>query len=415
MAYRVFISTTDEPEAREYAQAVKAALWRTSDFAMTAITLEDVGQLNPAERLEAARGIITDADVFIGLYGAHYGDVPAGETASNIELEYEWAMAQGKPCLIFVVEDAQNTSDERMQAFRVHLASNHVINVFSTPEDLQAKVLVALAKVKHWDKGMRVLRATSTQAFSPVDLSEELPPRPTPGEPLPTIPAAPTVTTQISQAAGEVPAPDDPFAASVLRALDIIDDELEQIVRRALDLHDAQRLVQPKPVEESEDTLYIRPLFGKPSTRSQFRNDVFMIMPFRDQFTSVYEKVIMPTCRELNLTIKRGDDFSSTTGSIIQEVWSAIYNCRIVIAEVSEMNANVYYELGIAHTLGKPTVLITQTEPEELPFDIRHLRFIHYANTIEGGEKLATELKHSVIWVLNDLKEEIEAGQKPAS
>ena len=70
------------------------------------------------------------------------------------------------------------------------------------------------------------------------------------------------------------------------------------------------------------------------------------------------------------------------------------------------MNANVYYELGIAHTLGKPAILLTQEkEPQKLPFDIRHMRFVVYDNTIAGGEQLQKELRKSIVWLLNDLKE----------
>jgi hypothetical protein len=112
---------------------------------------------------------------------------------------------------------------------------------------------------------------------------------------------------------------------------------------------------------------------------------------------------------ELNLTIKRGDDFASLSGSIINEIWAALNACHLVIVETTEVNANVYYELGIAHTLGKPAILLTQEkEVQKLPFDIRHLRFIVYENTIPGGEKLEADLKKAIIWIMNDLK-----GQPP--
>jgi hypothetical protein len=139
---------------------------------------------------------------------------------------------------------------------------------------------------------------------------------------------------------------------------------------------------------------------------SQFQSDIFMVMPFRPEYDVVYQEIIRPICASLNLTIKRGDDFASVNGSIINEVWSALNACRLVIAETTEINANVYYELGIAHTLGKPAVLLTQEkEPQKLPFDIRHMRFVVYENSISGGDELEKDLRKAIVWLLNDLEE----------
>jgi len=181
-------------------------------------------------------------------------------------------------------------------------------------------------------------------------------------------------------------------------------DDIDQIIRRALIVHDAQRQVAKD--SDNDGWLRVSPIFGEPQRQTQFKSDVFMVMPFREQFDGVYNNIVRPLMTSLNLTIKRGDDFSSVKGSIMQEVWSALNACRLVIAETTEVNANVYYELGIAHTLGKPAILLTQNKDvQDIPFDIRHLRFIVYENTIEGGEKLAKDLKQNIIWLMNDLKE----------
>jgi hypothetical protein len=46
---------------------------------------------------------------------------------------------------------------------------------------------------------------------------------------------------------------------------------------------------------------------------------------------------------------------------------------RVVICDCTGRNPNVFYEIGIAHTLGREVILITQN-PEDIPFDLRHLR-----------------------------------------
>lgn len=133
-----------------------------------------------------------------------------------------------------------------------------------------------------------------------------------------------------------------------------------------------------------------RSVFGRPLDDPQFQSDFFMIMPFREQFEPVYRETIVPLITGMGATIKRGDDYFSQN-AIIREVWSAIYAAHAYIAELTDRNANVFYELGIAHTLGKAGIMITQNI-EDIPFDIRHLRFIVYENTPPGLARLRDEL-----------------------
>jgi len=63
-------------------------------------------------------------------------------------------------------------------------------------------------------------------------------------------------------------------------------------------------------------------------------------------------------------------------------------------------NPNVFYEIGIAHTLGKQTVLITQ-RLADIPFDLRHLRVIPYEYTPKGMQKFETSLTETLRFVTN--------------
>ena len=60
-----------------------------------------------------------------------------------------------------------------------------------------------------------------------------------------------------------------------------------------------------------------------------------------------------------------------------------MYRSRAVIADCTTRNPNVFYEIGMAQTVGKPVLLITQDE-SDVPFDLRHLRYIKYAYTPPG-------------------------------
>jgi hypothetical protein len=140
-------------------------------------------------------------------------------------------------------------------------------------------------------------------------------------------------------------------------------------------------------------TLRVTPFFGRPEADPSLRSDVFVLMPFADELRPVYEDHIVQACKAANLSCQRADDFFKT-GRIIDDVWSAIYQSNWIIADCTGRNPNVFYELGLAHTIGKRVILITQNE-EDIPFDIGHIRYLKYEYTPRGMqqfEKRVTEI-----------------------
>ncbi len=120
------------------------------------------------------------------------------------------------------------------------------------------------------------------------------------------------------------------------------------------------------------------PIFGEPLPPADDKwAEAFVIMPFDPSMKMVYDDHLVPVANRLGITIKRGDAFLSSQ-SIIDEVWSAIYHSDICIADCTGRNANVMYELGIAHTLGRSVILIAQSVAD-IPFDISHRRIITYS------------------------------------
>jgi len=126
--------------------------------------------------------------------------------------------------------------------------------------------------------------------------------------------------------------------------------------------------------------MQVRPIFGVP--KGEPSSDVFVLMPFDEAFKPVFDDHIRGVCRRLNLACKRADDLF-TSNEIVRDVWELIANSRIIVADCTGRNPNVFYELGIAHTLGKRVVIITQSA-DDIPFDIRHIRFIRYSYTPRG-------------------------------
>jgi len=151
----------------------------------------------------------------------------------------------------------------------------------------------------------------------------------------------------------------------------------------------------------SEDSVICDPLFGLPSNKSEKSTDIFMVMPFLESLKPVYDDHIRNVAKKMKLTIARGDDFF-TTQSIISDIWNAIYSCKIVIADCTGRNPNVFYEIGMAHTLGKPVVLISQ-DKNDIPFDVQHIRYIVYEFTPRGMSDFEERLKSAIKHILSEL------------
>ena len=122
-------------------------------------------------------------------------------------------------------------------------------------------------------------------------------------------------------------------------------------------------------------------------------NLLSVMMPFDASFNAVYA-AIRDYAETVALRCKRADDIWQND-ILIQDVVSLIDQSRFVICDCSNRNANVFYEAGIAHTLGRDVILITQNK-EDIPFDLRHLRYIPYLNNTQGHEALIERISSRV-------------------
>jgi hypothetical protein len=118
--------------------------------------------------------------------------------------------------------------------------------------------------------------------------------------------------------------------------------------------------------------------------------DLIAVMtPFSPGFEPVFETIagaaFMAGCR----TLRAKDIWQNST--VIQDVFSLIFRAHIVVCDFTGKNPNVFYEAGIAHTLGKHVVPITQSQAD-IPFDLQHHRFLHYLNNAEGRVELGRGL-----------------------
>ncbi|WP_428662960.1 hypothetical protein [Runella sp.] len=122
--------------------------------------------------------------------------------------------------------------------------------------------------------------------------------------------------------------------------------------------------------------------------------DILILMPFAEDLRPIYDDHIKNVTKDLPLKVGRADDLFSN-GSVMADVWSAIKKAKILIADCTGRNPNVFYEIGIAHTLSKETILIAQNI-DDIPFDLRHLRVIIYQYNPRGMKAFEDTLSKTI-------------------
>jgi hypothetical protein len=113
----------------------------------------------------------------------------------------------------------------------------------------------------------------------------------------------------------------------------------------------------------------------------------FVIMPFGADFDPVWEDLIKPPLANAGFAVSRADSLLNQR-NILADVVAGIAEADLIVADVTGLNPNVMYELGLAHGLGKRTVMITQ-DINELPFDLRPYRANEYTVNFRHAQKLA--------------------------
>lgn len=129
----------------------------------------------------------------------------------------------------------------------------------------------------------------------------------------------------------------------------------------------------------------------------QLRADlVAVMMPFKG-FDTIYD-AIQNACSDADLACLRADDIWEDS-TFIQDIVNLIFQARIVICDFTGHNANVFYETGIAHTLGKTVVPISQSK-SDIPSDLQQHRALLYLNNMEGLETMQRELTQRLVTII---------------
>lgn len=126
----------------------------------------------------------------------------------------------------------------------------------------------------------------------------------------------------------------------------------------------------------------------------QRRKSCFILMPFDPKYIEVYTEVYKPVCAKNDLDCWRVDELARP-GSITRDIVEGIIDAEVVIADLTGQNANVFYELGIAHSVGNKTIMTTQSL-DDVPFDIRSYRVLLYKQSITGSKQLSEDLDKAI-------------------
>lgn len=119
---------------------------------------------------------------------------------------------------------------------------------------------------------------------------------------------------------------------------------------------------------------------------------LFVVMQFTEDFNNLYKDVIVPVSEKAGYEVIRADEYFSST-PILNDIIRSIKEASVIVADITPDNPNVFYEIGYAHAIQKPTILICDKKRDKLPFDVSSFRTLFYENSISGKSKIELSLK----------------------
>lgn len=118
----------------------------------------------------------------------------------------------------------------------------------------------------------------------------------------------------------------------------------------------------------------------------------FCLMPFHKKFDKIYTS-IKAACSQAGYACLRSDE-PFNPGNVLRQILQMMTTSEIIIAVLDGKNPNVFYEIGLAHSLGKTVILVGNAKnPEDISFDLKSERLLLYNNHGELQQKLSKSLK----------------------
>lgn len=148
----------------------------------------------------------------------------------------------------------------------------------------------------------------------------------------------------------------------------------------------------------------VNPIFrGREPPPPVEKNLCSAILPFHDPFTTIYEDCIRPPLEDAGFKVMKADDIFAPGNYVTENIWRLINRSALLVADVTGKNPNVFYELGIAHTVGRDVIIVSQKK-EDVPFDIQSLQYYLYNADNENGKQ---QLRDNLKKLLNETKRKV--------
>ena len=158
-----------------------------------------------------------------------------------------------------------------------------------------------------------------------------------------------------------------------------------------LEIADLKARVQGLSARVSAAQVELEEAVREKATKAKEGPRIFVLMPFAAEFLDVYILGIREVAERLGFTVDRADDIEHN-GNILDVVEQRIRQADVVIADMSTRNPNVFYEIGYARAVGRPTVLLCRNAVE-VPFDLQSINYIKYSGIVDLRERLEKRLK----------------------
>ena len=187
---------------------------------------------------------------------------------------------------------------------------------------------------------------------------------------------------------------DDDYEGNILEVLTEIANrdpkhigEIKQYLSDKYSEPEVSEFISTAHIEIPRKMITFSPQVFNIPTKPQNEKLVTVMLPFKlnDSFSAVKK-----ACEDLNLECKKADDIWENA-TFIQDIFELIFTSKVVVADFTGKNPNVFYEVGIAHTLGKTVVPITQSM-DDVPSDLGHHRALKYLPNEQGYKDLTIEI-----------------------
>jgi hypothetical protein len=144
-----------------------------------------------------------------------------------------------------------------------------------------------------------------------------------------------------------------------------------------------------------------------PGSRPKAGDSCFVMQPFSTPYGGYYSDIFKPAIEKAGLIPIKADAEIFGAGKIIDQVYRGISAAKVLIAELTTRNPNVFYELGLAHALSKPVILVSSSE-NDVPFDLQHIRVVYYdVKDPFWGTKLIEKIAEKIVSALEHPEEAI--------